>query len=128
MDFLITGTQVYGPTSPDSDLDIVVKHKDAFRIYKFLTDHDIKWYRTESQDDYGDTGGFYFDFVDMKINIIIAIDDSEFNRWRERTDKMKKLPEIPDRDLRVDVFNSSLPMDTLRRTVEGLLKGTLTKV
>ena len=125
MDFLITGTQAYGPTNPDSDLDIVIKHKDVLDIAAFLNDHNIKWYRTKSQDEYGDNGGFYFNLATIKVNIVIATDDADFDLWKERTEKMKKLPEIPDRQVRLNAFNSALPIDDLKKIVNDMFKGTL---
>jgi len=127
MDFIITGTQVYGPTSNDSDLDIVVKQEDAVKICEFLANHNIEEYRAEGQEKYGELGGFYFNLATIKINIIIAFDDDDFNLWRERTNKMKELPEIPDRVLRLSAFNSHMPIDQLKRCVYGILNETLTE-
>ncbi len=105
MDFLLTGTRVYGPATEDSDLDIVVHLNDVHEIVLFLAKHKIIHYRTPGQDSYGVVGGFYFDFAGIKINIIIAENDWEFEQWGRRTEKMKKLPPIEDREERVAVFN-----------------------
>ena len=105
MDFLLTGSKVYGPAKPDSDLDIVINYKDAPVIGQFLAEHNIPMYNTPTQDSYGDAGGFYFKLAGIEVNIIVAGDESEFNWWRERTEEMKTLPPIEDREKRLEVFN-----------------------
>jgi hypothetical protein len=125
MDFFITGTHAYGPAGPDSDLDIVVKAADSILIMNFLNLHNITMYRTEGQDEYGATGGFYFDLTGIKVNIIIATDDNDYAKWKRKTDTMKKFPEIPDRDLRVAIFNSNIPFEQLKETVDKIYSTTL---
>lgn len=105
MDFLITGTRVYGPATEDSDLDIVVKLDDVHKIVLFLSKHKIEHYRTPGQDSYGPIGGFYFDFAGIKVNIIIAENHLEFGEWRRRTERMKGFDPIEDRGRRIDIFN-----------------------
>lgn len=105
MNFLITGTMAYGPVGPNSDLDIVVMYDEVQEIWDFLYEHDIPISTTPGQDSYGDTGGFYFDLAGIKINIIIANNKEEFETWGRRTERMKTIPHIPDRDTRVIVFN-----------------------
>ena len=104
MSFIITGTRAYGPTKEDSDLDIVVKSTDTISIGKFLAEHNIPIYNTPGQDSYGDAGGFYFDFAGVQVNIIVAENETDFELWRKRTERMKTLPDIEDRDTRLAVF------------------------
>ena len=106
MDFILTGSRAYGPAKPNSDLDIVVKSTDTILIGKFLAERNIPIYNTPSQDSYGDMGGFYFDFADIQINIIVAADEAEYELWRKRTEKMKTIPPIENRDVRLATFNS----------------------
>ncbi len=105
MKFFITGTHAYGPVNPDSDLDIVVMANEVQVILDFLADHGIEYYRTPGQDSYGDAGGFYFDLGGIEVNIIIAADAIAFKEWKRRTEKMKDLAPIEDREERVAVFN-----------------------
>ena len=109
MNFLLTGTRVYGPATEDSDLDIVVKLNDVHEIVLFLAKHGIIHYRTPGQDLYGVVGGFYFDLAGITINIIIAESGPEFKEWERRTERMKKLSPIEDRGRRIDVFNEKEP-------------------
>lgn len=109
MDFLLTGTQVYGPATKDSDLDIVMMIDAVPGVINFLAEKGIKMWRTPGQDEYGAVGGFYFDFAGIKVNIIIADNEWEFKEWKRRTEKMKKLPPIEDREKRVAVFNGKEP-------------------
>lgn len=106
IDFILTGSRAYGPDNPGSDLDIVVKSTDIILIGKFLAERNIPIYNTPNQDSYGDMGGFYFDFAGIQINIIVAASEEEFELWRRRTEMMKKLPPIEDRDKRLSMFNS----------------------
>jgi len=105
MDFLLTGTRVYGPAHEDSDLDVVVGMEDAITIGKFLAKHNIQLYNTPGQNNYGDKGGFYFDFADVQVNIIVAADTEEFEVWKKRTERMKTIPPISDRETRINTFN-----------------------
>ena len=120
MDFIITGTHAYGPVRPNSDLDIVVKAVDSTSIMDFLGSQGIWTYTTEGQEKYGATGGFYFDLAGIKINIIIAENDDAYAEWKRKTEKMKKFPEILDRDLRIAIFNSNIPFEQLKETVKKL--------
>ena len=104
MDFIITGTRAYGPAREDSDLDIVVKSSDVQKILDYLIDRKISTYSTPGQDDYGEMGGFYFDLFGIQVNIIVATNGAEYNLWNKRTERMKTLPDIEDRDTRLAVF------------------------
>jgi hypothetical protein len=104
MDFIVTGTRAYGPAREDSDLDIVVKSSDVQSILDYLIDKKISTYSTPGQSDYGDGGGFYFDLFSIKVNIIVASNQAEYNLWDKRTERMKTLPDIDDRDTRLAVF------------------------
>ena len=104
MDFIITGTRAYGPVREDSDLDIVVKSSDVQSILDYLIDRKISTYSTPGQDDYGDMGGFYFDLFGIQVNIIVTTNEAEYNLWDKRTERMKTLPDIEDRDTRLAVF------------------------
>jgi hypothetical protein len=107
LDFLLTGTRVYGPAKADSDLDIVVRRDDTPSIGKFLAEHNIPMYNTPTQDSYGEAGGFYFKLAGIEVNIIVADNEAEFNSWAEKTEKMKKLLPIKDRKLRLAMFKSN---------------------
>ena len=106
LDFLITGTRVYGPVSENSDLDIVVKAADIVGVLDSLEKHNIPIYKTDAQEDYGEGSGFYFDFIGITFNIIQANDDDSFGLWKKRTEAMKKLNSIENRGLRYAAFNA----------------------
>lgn len=108
MDFLITGTRAYGPVTEDSDLDIVVKLCDIKSITNYLLDRNIQMYSTPGQDLYAEEGGFYFDLAGIKVNIIVAATQDEFNEWNARTERMKKLPHIEDREARIHIFRNGM--------------------
>ncbi len=106
MKYFITGTHAYGPVTEDSDLDIVMLKDDAEQIRSFIQKHHIATYQTEKQEAY-DNGGFYFDLLGIKINIIIAIDEADFAEWKEKTERMKEFEPIKDRQQRIDFFNEN---------------------
>ena len=108
MEFVVTGTHSYGPAKPESDLDIVLMKIDVLKMHRFLASHNIEIYQTPSQDIYQDKGGFYFDLSGIKINIIVAIDEENFKYWKDRTEKMRGVPPIEDRQERIDIFNNTL--------------------
>ena len=105
MEYFITGTQVYGPTTPKSDLDIVILKKDATDILDFLHSFGLETYQTEKQKMY-DEGGFYFDILGIPINIVIAADRKDFDTWKRRTEKMKDFEPIKNREERLEFFQS----------------------
>ena len=105
MKFLITGTHAYGPVSPNSDLDIVMMVDDVHLMKLFLIAQGIEMYQTPAQDSYGPFGGFYFDLASMRVNIIITNNDREFEEWGWRTERMKGMPAVHDREERVAIFN-----------------------
>ncbi len=105
MDFLLTGTRVYGPAKHDSDLDIVVMYDEVYKIYNYLYKHNISLSRTPAQDSYGVDGGFYFDIAGIKVNIIVANSVPELEVWKERTERMKTISPISDRETRIATFN-----------------------
>ena len=106
MEFIITGTHSYGPAKPKSDLDIILMKIDVLKMHRFLASHNIEIYQTPSQDMYQNKGRFYFDLSGIKINIIVAIDEKDFKYWKDRTEKMRGVPPIEDRQKRIDLFNS----------------------
>jgi len=103
MDFIITGSRAYGPAREDSDLDIVVKSCDIESMTDYLLDHNIQTYSTSDQESYA---GFYFNIAGIKINIIVAEYEADFRLWEHRTDIMKKMSPIEDREKRLATFNS----------------------
>lgn len=99
---VVTGTRAYGPHNGKSDIDIVLMYEDAMKLRDWLIDKDIDIvYRTE---DY-DRPSFYFALNDaLCFNVIIASDDSEFDKWKNATELMRVHGPIEDRDRRVIVF------------------------
>lgn len=104
MDFVVTGTQVYGPVNSASDLDIVLLKEDAKKIEKMLDEHYIYPFYTTEQEMYDD-GGFNFMLGGIKVNIITAKDMEELNLWRRRTNRMKRMPSVRDKESRIKIFN-----------------------
>lgn len=103
MDFIVTGTSVYGPKTNKSDLDIVMYHSDAVQLEQFLFDKEISVFRTEQQQ-LEQYGGFYFNLFNIEINIIEATSFDEFKAWKIATEKMKKIDPISDRPERIKAF------------------------
>jgi len=116
---VVTGTQVYGPVTSISDIDIVVEEDAAEQIRDSLdtkgveyqlvkqlretttfTNRDIPLYRLS----------FYFYIGPLKFNIITANDDEDqgIERWRAATKHMLTLAPIKEREERLKVFQSVL--------------------
>ena len=106
-DFIITGTAAYGPQTPGkSDIDIVLMADDARVLMDELKVRGIPvWHIMHEGERYPDGETFYFQLGGLKFNIIQCLDESEFTSWRNRTEYMKKLPPIVDREERLRVFN-----------------------
>ncbi len=102
--YLITGTRVYGPVTKDSDLDIVITEKIQTELTTWLDKNNLETYQTSAQNLY-ENGGFYFNLGPIKINFILTTKGAEFDLWKIRTDEMKKLPEVKDREARIQLFN-----------------------
>jgi hypothetical protein len=104
MKYKITGTRAYGPERDDSDLDIVLRYDDAHDLNVWLQTKGIEVWETDEQlrKDYG---GFYFDLMGIKINIIEARTDKEMHKWDKRTEEMKMIEPIEDREERIKIFN-----------------------
>ncbi len=105
MEYILTGSRVYGGSTDDSDLDIVMNYNDALDFKHELTSNGITISKTIEQEEYGDQGGFYFDLFGIEINIIIAESETAFAAWRYATGEMFCEQPIADRDQRVKQFN-----------------------
>jgi len=102
----LTGTHVYGPTTPESDIDIVMLFHEAQEYSQALETQGIKIYQTEAQGTYGTAGGYYYDIGILKFNVIVAGDMHELLIWKIATDRMKRVEPIHDRELRLEHFQS----------------------
>ncbi len=100
IDFITTGSRVYGPAREDSDLDIVVTIYDLPNLEEFLLKKNIKIIERKVQPKLRYTG-FYFNLGGIIINIIVAENIEEMDAWNYATNKMKKLPPIKDRNKRI---------------------------
>ena len=106
MDFIVTGTAAYGPFNPDSsDLDIVLYEEDAIDLEDYLDNHGISVHNPGNAWHYNN-GGYYFNLESMRFNIIVAENKQDFDKWKRRTEAMKKIVPIEDRDKRVQKFKS----------------------
>ena len=105
MKFLVTGTRAYGPTSEDSNLDIVLRQKDAQDLACYLIDSDID-IRRITDNNHPLYEGFYFHLFGMQINIIVVQNEEEFNLWKERTEQMQSISPIHDRQERITMFKN----------------------
>ena len=112
MRVIVTGTQAYGPVREDSDIDIVVSSEEALDIWHEADIKGIKVYQTPAQESY-DTPSFYFDIGALKINIIAAGEDPNWDSWARATVALTKLDLMPDRAERIACFQ-----DIFRREME----------
>ena len=104
----ITGTRAFGPVSEDSDLDLVITLHDSITLLEYLAEHDIDIAKLPESEEYNDgkTSCYYFSLGGILINIIVAKNKEEYMDWKRRTEAMRKLPPIYDRELRMAKFNS----------------------
>lgn len=101
--FFITGTQVYGPATEKSDLDIALKSSEAEHLESYLRQKGIEIQSVKFK--FTDYFGYYFTLADfLKVNIIVLNTANEFKAWNNATDKMKKLDPIADREKRLKAF------------------------
>lgn len=103
--FFVTGTQVYGPATEKSDLDIVLEPQEAHSLNLFLREKGIAVsYTLSNLEDYA---GYYFTLDGfLKVNIIVAGTPKKAEAWQYATDRMKKLNPIPDRKERLKSFRA----------------------
>ena len=99
---VITGTQAYGPTSLDSDWDIVMCYWDAEQLKQLLVKENVKI------DDSSSINpiylGFCFNIFGTKIQIICANNDEDLTAWEKATEAMRKKSPIADRKTRITQF------------------------
>ena len=107
MNFFLTGTQVYGPTTTESDIDIVMQSNESTELFAFLNANSIAPYQTEVQkkEEYG---GFYFELLGLRFNILEMGCIEDFNAWKSATEGMKKVDPIWDREDRIKMFQGFL--------------------
>jgi len=102
---VLTGSQVYGPATPESDIDVVMRRVDADNLQSWLAEKNIE----TNQDDREineDYSGFYFMLCELKFNIIIASTNRELEKWRKATNKMKRLSPCLEKEARLRIFQN----------------------
>ncbi len=120
MRFLLTGTQVFGLTTKESDIDIVMLCDDAIDLRLWLVEHSIGVSETidvESKEpekldpkkideivESEGYKGFYFSINKLRFNIIITKTDEELTQWETATNAMKKIEPITNRKERINTF------------------------
>ena len=100
----LTGSQVYGPATNDSDIDIVLTLAEGQELETFLTSLGIEKEQTDAQVEYEPDGGYYFHLGPLWINIILADNETEVIRWNQATKMMCSLDPIDDREKRIYKF------------------------
>ena len=111
-EFVVTGSQVYGQVTKDSDIDIVLRMVDAEHLKNWLTKHKIQIEYNENSsggvrpgDEYE---GFYYRIDGMTFNIIVAKTNDELKAWRKATEKMLGREPIKDKKRRCALFSRYL--------------------
>ena len=99
--YLITGSNIYGPKTNSSDIDLVLMETDSEELRDFLEKHKIAIFETDPG--YEDNG-FYFFLKNLVINIITCDSEKDFDWWIDRTEFMKTLPSIEDKKERLKLF------------------------
>lgn len=102
---VVTGSRVFGPAREDSDIDIVLEPDGAADLEQWLNGHGIKVLFSEAQEEF-EYQGFYFSVGGMAFSIIVAgtSDEESMGAWEYATNKMKSLPPIIDREVRIQTF------------------------
>ena len=104
-DYVVTGTQVYGPAGKNSDIDIVLKAEDVAELERELRGKNVEVYRTEVQKR-SEYSGFYFELGKMTINIICVVGEVYLSKWQYATERMRELPPFKDRAERLKAFKN----------------------
>jgi hypothetical protein len=100
---VVTGTQAYGPMTPDSDFDIVLRKRHAKVLREMLDVLGI--IVRDSSHIHPSYEGFYFKFNSHpKVQIIVAASEEEFDSWEKTTNDLRKMSPIPERNNRIDTF------------------------
>jgi len=103
--FVVTGTQIYGIATGDSDIDIVMEQEDAEKIKEELGARGIEIsYKLKEEAKYNSC--FYFNLGVLKFNIICVENNEALKNWEIATEGTRKLPPIEDREERLKIFNS----------------------
>lgn len=118
--WFLTGSAVYGPLHPGSDLDIVCSTSISMDMKQWATEHDIVWYMHNEEHTYEDDPEeiWYMDLFFTRINFIVLTKE-KYQQWKQATDILKRQQPIIDRAERVSTFayycqtNLEAPNDTL---------------
>lgn len=111
LEFLLTGSGVYGVQTNKSDIDIVLYHDKAEELRERIDDMGVAWHflGDGKADSYSDTLCWYFTIPPLpQINIIALPDRHQFNAWKYATEEMKKLPPFHNRQIRIEKFRMFL--------------------
>lgn len=102
----LTGSTKYGPISEHSDIDIVMRHDEAFDLREILESIqgiDI----TKTIEINLNYLSYYINISGLpKINIISVATNKEGKAWEYATEEMCKLQPITDRSERINIFQS----------------------
>jgi len=107
---VLTGSQVYGPATLESDINIVMHVEDAEGLKAFL---EIKRIGITEDNGPGDSGEkknttFYFRIGELKFNIICVNSELELNKWEHATKNLLNRAPIYNREERCREFKKGL--------------------
>lgn len=109
---ILTGTRAYGPVSPTaSDWDIVMYESSAIALHTMLKLLQVVTYDSSHIDPSYKGFWFYMNqvggsgrFSQIKVQIIVAESERQFEAWKWATNEMKKHPPVEDRAQRITTF------------------------
>lgn len=97
----VTGSSAYGPFNEDSDIDIVMVYQNALELKELLKQHAVNI--EDAKEKNKDYEGFKFMLFGRYFQII-SLNVSEYNKWFHATQEMRKLPEINNKQKRINIF------------------------
>ena len=105
---VLTGSQVYGPATEKSDIDIVMHELDAQKLKAEVMMKRIIITQTGKGGGELENTCFYFNIGGLKINIICAKTELELMKWRHATRTLQNRAPIHNREERLREFKKGL--------------------
>lgn len=99
---LLTGTQVFGPATTESDIDIVMLWQEAEKLTMELRKYNITYSHSKSQN--LDYLGFNFNLGILKLHVIVVSNKKEIEQYEYATKALSALPPIQDKKERHALF------------------------